>query len=86
MSSSSPEKSLSLLRRFPRLSLHNLSKLPGHMNKTEKMPGGRKNNYMRYRATGNKSRALYPALGYEAGNSPFTKTTPLEPSYNYGYQ
>ena len=87
MPASSSEKALSLLRHFPRLSLTNLSKLPAHKPKRAKMGQGRKYGHKQgYGNKGNKARQLFPALGYEAGNSPITRTTPCEPSYNYGYQ
>ncbi len=75
---------MALLRQFPRLSLTNLARLPTHKHKKIKM--GSTDKRQGYGQKGNKGRQLPPALGYEAGNSPITKTTPKEPSYNYGYQ
>ncbi len=84
---SSSEKALSLLRHFPRLSLNNLCKLPTHRERINKFGRGRKYGHkQKYGNKGNKARQLFPALGYEAGNSPITKATPRELSYNYGYQ
>ena len=53
----------------------------------KKMGRGRKYGFRQgYQSKGNKGRQRWPALGFEAGNSPLHVTTPAEKSYNYGYQ